>query len=147
KQNHALKNLRVAFLIDEAHRSQEGQMGAAIRLPFRKSDEPDAEAPEQDLEEQIAKIIREHDGNQLFLAFTATPSQATLDLFGKAFDTYSEAEAIAEGYIVDVAASIISYKTLYNLHCHFVPPPDEEEKLYPKGVVSKALMNVAFQDD
>ena len=55
--------------------------------------------------------------------------------------------AIAEGYIVDVSASIISYKTLYNLHCHFVPPPDEEEKVYPKGVVAKALMNVAFQDD
>lgn len=31
-----LKKLRVAFLIDEAHRSQEGQMGAAIRLPFRQ---------------------------------------------------------------------------------------------------------------
>jgi len=27
-----------------------------------------------------------------------------------------------------------------------VPKPDEE-KLYPKGVVSKALQNVAFQDD
>ncbi len=37
-----LKNLRVAFLIDEAHRSQEGQMGAAIRLPFRSANEPDA---------------------------------------------------------------------------------------------------------
>jgi len=46
-----LKNLRVSFLIDEAHRSQEGQMGAAIRLPFRKADEPDAEAAEVDLEE------------------------------------------------------------------------------------------------
>src|SRR5208283_3581838 len=56
------------------------------------------------------------------------------------------AEAIAEGYIVDVAASIISYKTLYNLHCPIVPQPDEE-KLYPKGVVAKALQNVAFQDD
>src|SRR5262249_31233113 len=40
-----------------------------------------------------------------------------------------------------------SYKTLYNLHCRYVPPPGEEEKLYPKGVVSKALMNVAFADD
>ncbi len=48
---------------------------------------------------------------------------------------------------MDVAASIISYKTLYHLHCHFVPPPGEEEKVYSKGVVSKALMNVAFQDD
>ena len=147
ENNPELKKLRVAFLIDEAHRSQEGQMGAAIRLPFRKTDEPDADAPELDPEEQIAKVIREHDLNQMIVAFTATPAPATITLFGEPFDTYSEAEAIAEGYIVDVAASIISYKTLYNLHCHFVPPPDEEEKVYPKGVVSKALMNVAFADD
>jgi type I restriction enzyme, R subunit len=146
QKNSELKKLRVAFLIDEAHRSQEGHMGAAIRLPFRKKGEPDDEAPEEDLEEQIAKVIREHDLNQLFVAFTATPSPATVSLFGKPFDTYTEAEAIAEGYIVDVAASIISYKTLYNLHCPVVPKPDEE-KLYPKGVVSKALQNVAFQDD
>jgi type I restriction enzyme R subunit len=146
KKNSELKKLRVAFLIDEAHRSQEGQMGAAIRLPFRKTDEPDADAPEQDPEEQLAKVIREHDLNQLFVAFTATPAPATVTLFGEPFDTYSEAEAIAEGYIVDVAASVISYKTLYNLHCAVVPKA-EEEKLYPKGVVAKALKNVAFQDD
>lgn len=145
--NPSLKALRVAFLIDEAHRSQEGQMDAAIRLPFRKADEADTDTEEQDQEELIAKVIREHDLNQLFVAFTATPAPATVSLFGKPFDTYTEAEAIAEGYIVDVAASIISYKTLYNLHCHFVPSKDEEEKLYPKGTVSKALKNVAFQDD
>ena len=40
EKNPELKNLRVAFLIDEAHRSQEGQMGVAIRVPFRKSDDP-----------------------------------------------------------------------------------------------------------
>lgn len=142
-----LKKLRVAFLIDEAHRSQEGQMGAAVRLPFRNANEADTETEEQDPEELIAKVIREHDLNQLFVAYTATPAPATVSLFGKPFDTYTEAEAIAEGYIVDVAASIISYKTLYNLHCHFVPSKEEEEKLYPKGVVSKALKNVAFQDD
>jgi type I restriction enzyme R subunit len=146
ENNPELKKLRVAFLIDEAHRSQEGQMGAAIRLPFRKKDEPDAEASEPDPQEQLAKIIREHDLNQMIVAFTATPAPATVSLFGEPFDTYSEAEAIAEGYIVDVAASIISYKTLYNLHCPVVPKLDEE-KLYPKGVVSKALQNVAFQDD
>jgi type I restriction enzyme R subunit len=149
EKNPELKELRVAFLIDEAHRSQEGQMGAAIRVPFRKSEEPDAEdaaEDDQDEEERIAKIIHEHDRNQLFVAFTATPAPATVTLFGSPFDTYSEAEAIAEGYIVDVAASIISYKTLYNLHCAVVPKPDEE-KLYPKGIVSKALQNVAYQDD
>jgi type I restriction enzyme R subunit len=146
EKNAALKKLRVAFLIDEAHRSQEGQMAAAIRLPFRKKDEADMEAPEPDPEEQLARIIREHDRNQLFVAFTATPAPATVTLFGKPFDTYSEAEAIEEGCIVDVASSIISYKTLYNLHCPVVPKPDEE-KLYPKGVVAKALKNVAFQDE
>jgi type I restriction enzyme R subunit len=146
-QNNAdLKKLRVAFLIDEAHRSQEGRMGAAIRLPFRKEGAADEETPDEDPEEQIAKVIREHDLNQLFIAFTATPSPSTVSLFGKAFDSYTEAEAIAEGYIVDVAASVISYKTLYNLRCPIVPKLDEE-KLYPKGVVARALQNVAFQDD
>ncbi len=147
QQNPELKKLRVAFLIDEAHRSQEGQMGAAIRLPFRPTaDEPDADAPAPDPEEQLAQVIREHDLNQLFVAFTATPAPATVSLFGQAFDTYTEAEAIAEGYIVDVATSIISYQTLYHLHCHVVPSPDEE-RLYPKGVLAKALQNVAYQDD
>ncbi len=143
-----LKKLRVAFLIDEAHRSQEGRMGVAIRTPFRNPDDPDGEdAEEVEPEEEIARIIRAHDLNQLFVAFTATPSQATVDLFGASFDSYTEAEAIQEGYIVDVAKSIISYKTLYNLHCAIVPTGEEAEKVYPKGIVAKALKNVAFQDE
>jgi type I restriction enzyme, R subunit len=146
EKNGELKNLRVAFLIDEAHRSQEGKMGAAIRVPFRSVDEPDEDLPEEDAEEKVSRVIRAHDKNQLFVAFTATPAPATVTLFGESFDTYSEAEAIAEGYIVDVAASIISYKTLYNLHCPIVPKP-EEEKVYPVGVVAKALKNKAFQDE
>ncbi len=180
-----LKKLRVAFLIDEAHRSQEGSMATATRTLFRDApspkvreelgmvaetlaayrigeeespapptlaethgaDTPDAEdAQEQgDPQERIAEVIREHDLNQLFVAFTATPSPATVQLFGEPFDTYSEAEAIQEGYIVDVAQSIISYKTLYHLHCPIIPFPGEE-KLFQPGVVAKALRNVAFQD-
>lgn len=179
--DEGLKDLRVAFLIDEAHRSQEGRMATAIRTPFRDAsstevreslamvaegpaqymavepedpDQPPTPAEANDAEDaqeqadpqnQIVKVIREHDLNQLFVAFTATPSPATVQLFGEPFDTYSEAEAIQEGYIVDVAQSIISYKTLYHLHCPIIPLP-EEEKLYPPGVVSKALKNVAFQD-
>jgi len=146
QKNSDLTSMRVAFLIDEAHRSQEGKMGAAIRVPFRDSATPDADEPEDDEEDRIARIIREHDLNQLFVAFTATPAPATVTLFGKPFDTYSEAEAIAEGYIVDVAASIISYETLYHLHCPVVPRPDEE-KLYPAGAVAKALKNIAYMDD
>lgn len=150
EKNPELKKLRVAFLIDEAHRSQEGKMAKAIKLPFRNAGEPDVEdaaGEALDEEEEIAKVIRARDNNQMFVAFTATPAPATLALFGEAFDTYSEAEAIAEGYIVDVAASIISYKTLYNLHSRAVPSPEEEEKLYPKGLVAKALKNVAYADE
>ena len=143
----ALRGRRVAYLIDEAHRSQEGQMGLAIRLPFRQKDEPDAadEAEESEkAEADLATTIREHDNNQLFVAFTATPSQATVDLFGQPVDRYTEAEAIQEGYIVDVAGSILSYKTLYNLHCPLAAPDD---RTYPAGTLAKALQNVAFQDE
>ncbi|MBU0769623.1 MAG: type I restriction endonuclease subunit R, partial [Proteobacteria bacterium] len=145
KNNENLKTLQVGFLIDEAHRSQEGKLGTAIRLPFR--DDPDADEEATDPEDEIARIIKANDRNQLFVAFTATPSESTVQLFGKSFDSYTEAEAIQEGYIVDVARSIISFKTLYNLHCSYVPAYEEEQKLFPAGIVSKALKNVAFQDE
>ncbi|MBP7652031.1 type I restriction endonuclease subunit R [Candidatus Dependentiae bacterium] len=146
KNNQELKSVRVAFLLDEAHRSQEGKMGTAIRAPFRDKDvADDTDETESDDEENIARIIKAYDHNQMFVAFTATPSPATLQLFGEPFDIYSESEAITEGYILDVAENIISYQTLYNLHCSFIPNQDDE-KLYPKGVVAKALKNVAYQD-
>ena len=147
EKDPGMRGRRVAYLIDEAHRSQEGQLGLAIRLPFRQKDEPDAadDADEgEKTEADIASAIREHDHNQLFVAFTATPSQATVDLFGPPVDRYTEAEAIQEGYIVDVAGSILSYKTLYNLHCAIAEP---ERRTYPAGIVQKALQNVAFQDE
>jgi type I restriction enzyme, R subunit len=115
-------------------------------LPLRDPEIPDRDLPEEDEEERIARIIREKDPNQLFVAFTATPAPATLTLFGEPFDTYTEEEAIAEGYIVDVASSIISYKTLYHLHCSLVLKPGEE-KAYPSDVAAKALKNVAYKDE
>jgi type I restriction enzyme R subunit len=187
-KDESLKELRVAFLIDEAHRSQEGRMARERSQPFRTvasaaadqslakvaqipteyptvsggndedsgevtaaevhpPGEPDAEdaLDQVDPQEGIARVIIEHDLNQLFIAFTATPSPATIQLFGEPFDIYTEAEAIAEEYIVDVAQSIISYKTLYHLRCPIIPLPAEETR-YPPGIVAKALKNVAFQD-
>lgn len=139
KEDPALRTRRVAFLIDEAHRDQDGKRAADMRVPFREVEE------DEDEEQEQADIIRAHAGNQMFVAFTATPSQATVDLFGEPFDTYTEAEAIQEGYIVDVASSIVSYKTLYNLHCSYVPTANEEKE-FPKGLVAKALKNIAFSD-
>ncbi len=147
--DETLKKLRVAFLIDEAHRSQEGKMAMAVKLPFRDPELPDADPEdlgEKDPQKELSRIIRANDKNQIFVAFTATPSRSTLTLFGEPFDIYTEDEAIQEGYILDVATGIISYKTLYHLHCPVIPKPDEET-FYPAGVVTKALKNVAFQDD
>ena len=120
-------------------------MAGAVRKPFRNAPDTGDGDGEIEAQDEINKIIAQHDLNQLFVAFTATPSPATIQLFGKPFDTYSEAEAIEEGYIVDVAESIISYKTLYNLECRIMPLP-HEKRLFTQGVVAKALKNVAFQD-
>jgi len=133
-------------LIDEAHRSQEGKNARAIRQPFQNGSQELIEVAKDSLEE-IKKVLEVHAPNQLFAAFTATPTADTVKLFGEPFDTYSEAEAIAEGYIIDVAAQIISYETLYHLHSPLVPNQDEEEKLYHKGIISKLLKQVAFEDD
>lgn len=139
KEDPTLRTRRVAFLIDEAHRDQDGKRAVEMRIPFREIEEDEDEELMRD------EIIRAHAGNQMFVAFTATPSQSTVDLFGSPCDIYTEAEAIQEGYIVDVASSIVSYKTLYNLHCSYVPTGDEEKE-FPKGLVAKALKNIAYSD-
>ena len=99
-----------------------------------------------DDEEKIAKIIREHDPQSAVRRFHRDPAPATVTLFGAPFDTYTEAEAIAEGYIVDVAASIISYKTLYNLHCPSCRSRTRRSSI-PRASLPKRCKNVAFQDD
>lgn len=164
-EEDSLRNIRVAFLIDEAHRSQEGKGGRAIRYPFKQDVKIEAAEHKHEVKEgrlantlplpsieqasdsieDIKQIVRAYMPNQLFVAFTATPVKTTVQLFGEPFDTYSESEAIAEGYILDVAAHIISYDTLYNLHSSLVPSDDD--KLYPKGIVSRLLKQVAFEDE
>jgi type I restriction enzyme R subunit len=146
REDKSLQQYRVAFLIDEAHRSQEGKNARAIRQPFQDRVIEGVEEAEDELE-QIKKVLEVEAGNQLFVAFTATPTQATVNLFGEPFDIYSEAEAIAEGYIIDVAAQIISYETLYQLHSPLSLNTSEDERLYPKGIISKLLKQVAFEDD
>ncbi len=141
--DNKLQNCRIAFLIDEAHRSQEGKNARAIRSPFS----PEMiEEPEDEIED-IKKVLKAYQPNQLFVAFTATPTNGTVQLFGEAFDTYSEAEAITEGYIIDVAMQIISYDTLYNLESPLIPNKEEEEKLYPTGIVAMLLRRIAFEDE
>lgn len=148
KSSEELKNRKVAFLIDEAHRSQDGKMALRQRQYFNNQEEPDNEEGD-DTENEIEDKIKNLDtSNQVFVAFTATTTPKTVSFFGEPFDTYSEEEAIKEGYILDVAQNIISYETLYNLKFgnNYIPK-QKDGKDFPSGVVSKALKTIAFNDD
>jgi len=147
KSSEELKNRKVAFLIDEAHRSQDGKMALKQRQYFNKQ-EPDIEEGD-DTENEIEEKLKNLDtSNQVFVAFTATTTPKTVSFFGEPFDTYSEEEAIKEGYILDVAQNIISYETLYNLSFgnNYIPKQKDGQD-FPSGVVSKALKTIAFNDD
>lgn len=131
------KDRKVAFLIDEAHRSQDGKLALTMREYFN---EDSSEEEEKEEEKALEKL---NISNQVFVAFTATTTPKTVAYFGEPFDTYSEEEAIAEGYILDVAQNIYSYETLYNLKLNEILP----DKDFPVGTVSKALQTIAYEDD
>ncbi len=145
RESDELKNRKVAFLIDEAHRSQEGKMALTLRKFFTKDgEESEQEEDEQTGTDEITDKLQKLDtSNQVFVAFTATTTPKTLAFFGEPCDVYTEEEAIQEGYILDVAQNIISYETLYNLKVKETLP----DKEYPVGIISKLLKNIAYNDD
>lgn len=142
-EDEGLKHLRIAFIIDEAHRSQDGKMAGNVKAIFTPAELPDNEELPTDEDEIIEEAKKINISNQVLIAFTATPVQSTVDYFGQPFDEYTEDEAIKEGYILDVANNIISYQTLYHLKSKTIIPDDE---MYPAGVVHKALRDVAYRD-
>jgi type I restriction enzyme, R subunit len=148
KSSEELKNRKVAFLIDEAHRSQDGKMALRQRQYFNHPEEADFEEGEDTEAEFEEKIKNLNTSNQVFVAFTATTTPKSVSFFGEPFDSYSEEEAIKEGYILDVAQNIISYETLYhlNFNADYIPKQKNGNE-YPSGIVSKALKTIAFNDD
>ena len=149
KEDETLKKLKVAFLIDEAHRSQGGKMGKNVRTTFANDQIPNGQENGNDeegtWEDEAEETFKNLDiSKQVYVAFTATPIEKTMNLFGKPFDVYTEDEAIKEGYILDVADNIISYKTLYHLNTTWVKPDD---KLYPEGLITKLLRDIAYEDE
>ncbi len=143
--NENLKNRKIAFLIDEAHRSQEGKMALKMRTFFTEDgQEYEQEEDEPSNDEDIADKLKNLDiSHQVLVAFTATTTPKTVAYFGKPFDIYSEEEAIEEGYILDVAQNIISYQTLYHLRLTQAIP----DNAFPAGVLAQALNVLAFNDE
>lgn len=143
REDQSLQSLRIAFIIDEAHRGQDGKMAANTRTIFTPFEQPDDEILPGE-EEEIVEAAEQVDiTNQVLIAFTATPIQRTVSFFGEPVDEYTEDEAIKEGFILDVANNIISYSTLYHLKSRNIIPDDSQ---YPAGIVHKALQSVAYRD-
>lgn len=141
-----LKQMRVAFLIDEIHRSNTGDSHEQMISTF----------------DQLQDVFDANEGNvlgrkkNLIVGFTATPSEKVLARFGEyyggdninqlwiPFDSYTMSEAIKDGYILDPTKHIIPIPT----KMHFELPGvlngitlDEAEKLKVSLAVKKIYEN------
>ena len=128
-----LPGKRFALVVDEAHSSQTGENVKDLKLvltsdeDLKKALERDDEEPSDPLEDELEKIqkARQKLPHISFFAFTATPKDKTLRLFGTPdplvekrylpFHQYTMRQAIAEGFILDVLASYTTYKTYFEL--------------------------------
>ena len=125
---------RFAVIVDEAHSSQTGT--SALKLKSALADkrdalaeyaeiEAEAEDGAADWEDQLADELASHGRhkNLTFVAFTATPKEQTLEMFGDEwpdgtfhpFHVYSMRQAIEEGFIMDPLANYASYSEAVEL--------------------------------
>ncbi len=128
------KGKRVCFIIDEAHSSQTGKLHKHMVQRFET---------EEDFQEEIIHGIgKKNYPNAVFIALTATPSDKTIELFGKPFDSYSMDQAEKEGYILNVVENIITYSTLFKLS-----ETVKSQNEYPPLIIAKKLKRKAFENE
>ena len=130
---------KFAIIIDEAHSSQSGNTAGKLNTTLSKEFKK-----EKSIKEEIIFTDKNHDElttedllvdiikskkmlpNASYFAFTATPKNKTLELFGekynedgkdkfKAFHLYSMKQAIEENFILDVLQNYTTYQSSYLL--------------------------------
>jgi len=117
---------RFAIVIDEAHSSQGGRTSAKMSMALS---EAGAEDEDETFEDRINRIMeaRKLLPNASYFAFTATPKNKTLEIFGepdpqpdgtvkhRPFHSYTMKQAIQEGFILDVLANYTPVKSYYKI--------------------------------
>ena len=116
---------KFAIIIDEAHSSQGGRTSAAMNMALAEKEE---ESEEETTEDKINRIIetRKLLPNASYFAFTATPKNKTLEIFGipyqeggetkhRPFHGYTMKQAIQEGFILDVLKHYTPVASYYRL--------------------------------
>ena len=157
---NALKDKRFAIIIDEAHSSQNGSLSANLAtgisgnatpvIPFHSggaslgkvAEEPAPYGEAEDIEDKIHRIIkgRKMAKNANYYAFTATPKNKTLEMFGDRverigdeplympFHEYSMKQAIEEGFILDVLKNYTPYSSYYSVLKAVEDDPEYDKK-------------------
>lgn len=114
-----------AIIIDEAHSSQGGRTSAAMNIALSTGG---AENEDETTEDKINRIIEAKKmlPNASYFAFTATPKNKTLEIFGddyiegdkvkhRPFHSYTMKQAIQEEFILDVLARYTPVDSYYRL--------------------------------
>lgn len=137
---------RFAIIIDEAHSSQGGRTTAKMHQVLAGA----ADYEEDDtFEDKINKIIETKKllPNASYFAFTATPKNKTLELFGdplpqpdgkvkhRPFHSYTMKQAIQEGFILDVLANYTPVKSYYKLMKKIEDDPEFDVKKAQKKLL------------
>ena len=132
-----LASKRYAVIIDEAHTSQTGEQATKLKQAIGSKAERE---PDEDEATYLTRV-RGKQPNLSYFAFTATPTSATLKLFGTPdpdrldnngepllapFHVYSMQQAIEEGYILDVLANYLTYDAMWRLSSAAVEQQESE---------------------
>lgn len=166
-----------AVIVDEAHSSQSGTAAKKLKVALGDSEkileeyakeEAEIENKTEDYEDNLAKELSTHgkQNNLSFFAFTATPKNKTLQIFGdkqedgtyRPFHIYSMRQAIEEGFILDVLQNYTTYKQYYKIAKKIDGDPQYEktkgtravsrfQSLHPHNIAQKtAIIIEHFRD-
>jgi len=117
---------KFAIVIDEAHSSQGGRTSAAVSMALSPGGVTDED---ETLEDRINRLMEAKKllPNASYFAFTATPKNKTLEIFGepdpqpdgtvkhRPFHSYTMKQAIQEGFILDVLKHYTPVDSYYKL--------------------------------
>ncbi|MCD8129737.1 MAG: DEAD/DEAH box helicase family protein [Lachnospiraceae bacterium] len=131
-----------AIIVDEAHSSQTGNSALKLKAALADTEEAlreyaelEGKAEEElDPDDKLMKemIVHGKHKNLSFFAFTATPKDKTLELFGTEYEDgsfhpfhiYSMRQAIEEGFILDVLQNYMTYDTCFKIAKTIPENPD-----------------------
>ena len=152
----ATGNKTFAIIIDEAHSSQGGKTSSAMSKALGSKEDEDEDAEDKvnaALDSRMA--ARKMLTNASYFAFTATPKNKTLEMFGEAlppdvegkvrhrpFHSYTMKQAIQEGFILDVLANYTPVHT----YCKLIRKVDEDPEFDTRKALKKLRKYVEGHD-